>query len=103
MNAFTNREEYLAAVKIWKASYASLIVDIRQAKIEYKESQRAFAKCGLYNYNANSADEKNKAYLVAERDMQRAMSHRYTLRHNATELIEKRHASKIEAGRQMKR
>jgi hypothetical protein len=99
---FTNREEYLAATATWKADYKSLIVDIRRAKIEYKESQRAFAKCGSYNYNSNSTDEKNKAYLVAEREMLRAMSHRSGLRSKATEMIEERHASKVEAGRQMK-
>lgn len=103
---FTNREEYLAAVASWKASYQSLIIDIRQAKVEYKDSQRAFAKCGSYLYKMNSAmsDEDrthNAAYLEAERNMHRAMSHRAILRSKATELIHERHASKIEAGRQM--
>ena len=99
---FTNREEYLAVTALWKASYKTLIIDIRQAKVEYKESQRAFAKCAPYNYKAGSSDE-NKTYLAAERTMQRAMSHRATLRSFATQLIEERHAAKIEAGRQMTR
>ena len=100
---FTNREEYLAATAIWKASYKSLIIDIRQAKVEYKESQRAFAKCAPYNYKTNSIDVNNRAYLNAEINMHRAMSHRAALRNRATQLIEERHAAKIEAGRQTAR
>lgn len=96
-----NKQDYLAAAATWKASYASLIIDIRQARIEFKESQRVFAKCGSYNYNSNSADEKNKAYLVAERDMHRAMYHRAALRAQATQKIEERHEMKRAAGRAM--
>ena len=99
---FTNREEYLAATALWKANYKALIIDIRKAKVEYKESQRAFAKCAPYNYKAGSSDE-NKAYLAAERTMHRAMNHRATLHSYATQLIKERHAAKIEAGRQTAR
>ncbi len=98
-----NKQDYLAAAAQWKASYASLITDIRQARNEYKESQRAFAKCGSYNYNAGSQDEKNKAYNDAERHMQNRMSHRFILRQKATEMIEERHEMKREAGRAMAR
>ena len=97
---FTNREEYLAATAIWKASYKSLIIDIRQAKVEYKESQRAFAKCGAYDWKNNSQILFNKTYIEAELKMKRAMYHRAKLRSTATKMIEERHAAKIEAGRQ---
>ena len=95
------KAQYLEAPAAWKASYKSITVDIRQAKVEYREAQKAFAKHGPYNYNQSSADEKNKAYLVAQRDMLRAMNHRDALRYKATELIEQRIAMKEEAGRAM--
>ena len=98
---FTNREEYLAAAAAWKANYNSLIVEIRKAKIVYKEAQRAFAKCGAFNYHASSMSEHNKAYNAANAIMQRAHGNREALRNQATESIEDRRAMKQEAARQM--
>ena len=101
MNAFTNREEYLAAVKLWKASYASIIIEIRQAKVDFKASQRELSKCGLYDYNFSSAVGNNRLWWEAYEVLQKAMSHRMKLRLKATELITERQVSKEEAGRQM--
>lgn len=76
MNAFKNREEYLAAVAVWKADYKQLSADIRAAKNALKESMRSKQRDGGY------------------------ISTIYSLKSDARQMLEDRAASKVEAQRQ---
>lgn len=101
MNAFTNREEYLAAVKIWKAEYAQLTLDIRKDRLIFKQTQRELSKCKPYRWQDKLTAEELKAWRTAIGAMYDALNSRAALRQTATKMIEERRVSKIEAGRQM--
>jgi hypothetical protein len=105
MQNFNDRESYLAAVAMWKEQYKALIVEIRAAKLAYKDAQRAFAKCKPYTYSAVTDEQKasNKLYWEMERKMQDAMSTRASLRSDANDMLTERADAKIEAQKQYQR
>lgn len=72
---FTNRQEYLAAVTMWKANYKELSSKIREVKAKIKEENR----------------KKGFTYLWHDLGQ---------LKIEATDQIAVRQASKIEAQRQ---
>lgn len=86
MNAFENtqintntREAYLKERAEWRENYRNLSEEIRQAKHKIKEAQRQYATGG-------SIVEVARSLIAYER-----------LRGNATELLEARKQSKIQA------
>lgn len=73
---FNTKESYLAAIAAWKTRYRGLSIDIKKLKVDIKEKQRA---------GKDSSFEQNS--LVSQKEI-------------ATDMLEWRKASKIEAGRQ---
>jgi hypothetical protein len=81
---FTSRETYLADVAAWKALYAEHSQQIRDTRRAFNEAQSAHSKGEGNRYN----------------DIERLRSQVARLRDEATDLIGRRHQSKVEAQRQ---
>lgn len=76
MQTFNNKQEYLAAVALWKSEYRDLSINIRANKHKFKSSQRE----GLENYNLRALLSK--------------------LKKEATDMLKARAQGKMEAQRQ---
>lgn len=82
MNDFNTRQEYLTAVLAWKAKYAKLTLDIRQAKFSFRKAQQAYSAAQtIENFGA----------VVGTRTAKRQLSKM------ATEMLEDRATGKVRA------
>jgi len=96
---FNSRDTYLAARAQWKADYNQLSADIRVARREFNEAQRALSK-HKYDWKAGYNSETNKPYLEAEKLVDKARGQRYRLRQQANEALQELSSAKEEARRQ---
>lgn len=99
MTNFNSKETYLAARAEWKANYARLTTQAREARKEFNEAARVFSKSGRYMYG-HAHD--NTAFLAAEKALYAARSTRNSIRVEANNELADLAEMKIEACRQWK-
>lgn len=87
---FNDKETYLVAAAAWKADYNKLSQDIRVARTDFNNAQKAFAK----------SSAKEGTYWNAWKEVERLRSHRESLRSQANYLLNDRFTMKEEACRQ---
>lgn len=87
---FNNKETYLVAAAAWKADYNKLSQDIRDARTQFNDAQKAFAKSSV----------KEGTYWTAWKEVERLRSHRDSLRSQANYMLTDRFNMKEEACRQ---
>lgn len=97
---FNSKETYLAARAEWKANYARLTQEARDARAEFREAARAFSKTGSYDWNAGYKSETNAAYLKAEREMWAVHSKRAGIRAEANRALHELSQMKAQAAAQ---
>lgn len=97
-NTFNSRETYKAARVQWKAQYKQLSLDIRKAKTDFKEAQRALDKVGVYDYRWR--DELKNTWNAANRVLMTTSSTVFILKISANEALQSLAEAKIEAARQ---
>lgn len=95
---FNSKETYLEQRAQWKAEYLQLIQDIRKAKIDIKEAQRALSKAPPHKYERGY---DNKPYYAACSALSSALSSKYELSSTATKMLTDLANARLEAGRQM--
>lgn len=95
---FNTRAEYKTQVAEWKLEYAELTKHIRDLKRQFVDVQRVFSSTGVYDYHWTS--EKSELYWAAHTAVEHVRSDLRVARAKATEMIEERLESKIEAQRQ---
>ena len=110
-----NKNDYLQARKNWTIEYNLLSEEIRAARTELREKQRAFAALGWDNfwryngsssieapgwlrYKALSREDQRLLYSIPHREMSDAQTRLLALRKKANEAIEVVHQLKVEAG-----
>lgn len=110
-----NKNDYLQARKNWTAEYNRLTEQIRTARADLREKQRAFAAFGWDNfwrfngvssseapgwlrYESLSSEDRLRLHTIPHREMSDAQTHLLALRKKANEAIEVVHQLKVEAG-----
>jgi hypothetical protein len=96
--SFTDRATYLAASTMWKADYLEHCAKTRKLKLEFKNAQREFSKCGRYEYNWSSVQKE--AYRTAHRPVEELRSELQVAAERAREMVSIRHGMKEEAQNQ---
>lgn len=95
---FNSKETYLAARAEWKANYAQLTIDAREARREYNNAQKEFSKAPAYVYGAGA--EVNKQHREAERKIWDTLKARAQIRDKANNALAELDEMKREAGAQ---
>lgn len=98
---FNSKETYLAARAEWKANYAQLTVEAREAREarrNYNSAQQEFSKAPAYVYGAGA--EFNKQHREAERKIWDTLKVRAAIRDKANTALAELDEMKREAGAQ---
>lgn len=110
-----NKHEYLQARKNWTTEYNLLSEEIRAARADLREKQRAFAALGWDNfwrfngvssseapgwlrYKSLSTEDQRLLRAIPRRELSDAQTRLLALRKKANEAIEAVHQLKVEAG-----
>jgi len=84
---FNSKETYLAARADWKANYARLTVEAREARKAFNDAAAAFSKIGSYRWNLGYSSPENAAYNAAYKVMNDARTNRAVIRREANDAL----------------